>query len=685
LRQILNILIMLTLVLAAAACRKVPLRDDAGSISHGSIHWFENEKTAFLFFSIAEAPERLTDPVYEYSWVGQTKDGGTVSFPLTEIDLSSAVHEHALVSCGGGAVCGSFSFPAEYQLVSAFFQFRYDRSSDQALQTALSPFNHAAGSTADAYSALLYGVFDKDNGHTQVRVHHNFGTPASDEIARFGMTRRFQVSDPVLFEPADADTIDEHRETVGSPLMFPASFCQGAGAAAKHFTGDSYWQDTLLDPATGARGACFNTRYLDRNSKPVLEADLASYAFRNPEVADSTLSFRTPLVPVNEIPVFVKVCDDEPSASGMIDQEFLTYQKFILGMVNRPEDLCFRIGGMTDFKQDFEKHIADRLVAAKTANQTGGDFMFIVLLHEKFSEEFLVLQGIVADALTSAVKTEELYVSPRLVGSMIYSGSTHFTPSANQRKYITWCPQELLAGFFDPLLGSQNCVTSPSGDLDLTVINFVAPMGALPSLADYKRYVKEYGDAGLARNPDLAFYSPLLSANSQVEVESRITFFDSQRFSLAAGEYAKVCSERLDRAVTSFYVRTPDQPKSIESIPLFDMNASWLSDDAQGEYRIGIEWEFPYWGGIEYTSALTGKVVTVVPFQRSFKSYEALGDPKWQTETWNFGKYVQKCSKYCDNPAFDEAGIYQPQSVWRVPTLDRCQIPAPPIYPGGAT
>ncbi len=679
-----NIVIFLALLcLFGTSCQKVPLRESAGSISHGSIHWFENEKTAFLFFAVNELPERLIDPTFEFSWSEQTPGGGVVARELAEIDLLQAVHQHRFVPCAQGIVCGSFSFKADNPLVDAFFQFRYDRSSPLALTANLSPTNHQAGNTMSAYSALVYGIFDDKNSFTNVRVHHNFGSPSNEEVLSYGMTRKFEVSEPVLFAP-EPELIDMHRVEVESALMFPATFCPTVTDSTSILEGESKWLGTKLNPETGIRGACFNLNYLDRNDKPLLNAMVSSYAFRNPEVMDSSLTFTTPLKPVNEIPVLVKICSDEPSAGSMTDSDFLNYQRFIMGMVNRPEDLCFRIGKESEFKQAFETHIANRLVSAKATNTTGGDFMFLILLHEKFSPEFISLQGQIADALTTIAKTEEANVSPRLVGSFVYSGSTNFSPTASQRKFLTWCPQELLAGMFIPGLGSQNCLTMKAQDLDLQVINFVQPLGAFPSLQNYTDYVKEYGDKGLARSPDLKFSSPQLTVNSQVEKSTNVTFFDAERFSLINGEYAKVCGDRLDRAVMSFFVRSPDQPASVPSIPLYDMNAEWLSDDADGEYRIGIEWEFPYWGGVNYNSALTGKVVAVVPFQQSFKSFEQLGDPKWVTDSWKFGKYVQKCSKYCENPVFDEVGVYQPSNLWRFSFDDRCSIPLPPVYSEGA-
>jgi len=664
---------------SVASCRKVPLREAAGSISHGSIHWFENEKTAFLFFAVNELPERLIDPTFEFSWSEQTPGGGVAERQLAEIDLSQAVHQHRFVSCDRGVVCGSYSFKADNPLVSAFLQFRYDRSSPLALSVNLSPQNHPAGDTANSYSALLYGVFDQKNTYTNIRVHHNFGSPSNEEVLFFGMTRKFEISEPVLFAP-EPEVIVNHRDLVKSTFMYPATFCPSVSNSFSVLEGESKWSSSRLDPETGISGACFNTKYLDRNDQPLMSAPVSSYAFRNPEVIDATLRFTTPLKPVNDIPILVKICDDEPSAAAMIDSDFLNYQRFIMGMVDRGEDLCFRIGKESEFKLAFESHLAERLVNAKVANTTGGDFMFLILLHERFSPEFITLQATIADALTTIVKSEESSVSPRLVGAFVYSGSTNFVPTANQRKYLTWCPQELLVGMFIPGLGSQNCLTMRARDLDLTVINFVQPMGAFPSLENYTNYVKDYGDTGVARSPDLSFSSPQLTVNSHVEKSTNITFFDGERFSLFAGEYAKVCVDRLDTEVLSFFVRTPDQPGSVPSFPLYDMNAEWLSDDAEGIYRIGIRWEFPYWGGVRYNSALSGKVVTVIPFQQSFKSFEQLGDPKWVTDTWDFGKYVQKCSKYCDNPLFDETGVYQPNNLWRTAFDDRCMRPLPPIY-----
>jgi hypothetical protein len=73
----------------------------------------------------------------------------------------------------------------------------------------------------------------------------------------------------------------------------------------------------------------------------------------------------------------------------------------------------------------------------------------------------------------------------------------------------------------------------------------------------------------------------------------------------------------------------------------------------------------------------------MVPYQRSFQSYERLGDSKWQDTEWDFGAMIQKCVKYCDHPFFDEKGTYQVNMMWRDETLGTCPKPALPKY-GGA-
>jgi hypothetical protein len=677
---------ILPLAIIAGACGKIPLQDDPGQIS-GSMHWFENEATSYVFLELSEKLSRLIDPAFSLYITEQNESGGTDERSFTPINFNDGVHLHQVKQCSPNKTCASFSFRSSKPLVLGRIRFQYDASSPIDLQTIITPSNHSTGDAAQNFSALFYGLFDQSNERLAIEMVNNFGSPQDLETERYGMSRKFRIEDAGL-QDASNDEISSAFEAANSETLFPASFCTNtAGSGPDILSTRRHWLADEFPAEQKSRGACFRTIFLDKDNNDLHTATGTGYARRNPEIEFADLKLKTPLKQTNEIYIALRVCDGETYTASMVDDKFYNYQQYILGMAIRPIDVCFRVGSESEFEAELSRHLADRLDQAKSNNLESRDFTFVIMLHENFSLEFRKIQSIVASQLTTIVNAEREAVSPRLVGAMVYAGGTDFVPTALQSRFVLWCPQEINENNLvnAPALFNQNCTTLRSFEIDLRVINFVTPLGPFPSLKQYNKYLKDFGDAGLARSPDLKFFSVPTGENTLQVNDEQLTFFDSERYTIPAGQFARYCIERNAYDPTLFRIRTPDMTSENQSLTVFELNNIWLSDSNPAtEYSVGLTWTYPFVGRVDYNSALTGKaLVGMVPFSRSFKTYQDLADTRWLENEFDFGSAVQHCSSYCDNPFFDEGGVYQISQTWRQPLLSSCPSPVIPQWNGG--
>jgi hypothetical protein len=279
---------------ALIGCEKVPLREHRGQFDLATAHWFENEKTQYLFFSI----EGLRPGQAKLSWPSEfeiAKDGED----FKRINFSEGVHQHQL--------CGSFSFKAETAATRLQIRYRYNTDSPMVETTAVPTSQHRATSGTNSQSALIYGVFNGANSRVQVRVHDNFGTPDSEQIKTYGMTRRFEVSSTAL-----ADVATLAASAVANPFHFPSSECEpfvaGAPRDTWRFSGLEGWDQKELDPARAESTACFKVKALDRSGRALTEA--SALARRNPELGTEALSIRSPLEDAMKIPLSFGYCLD---------------------------------------------------------------------------------------------------------------------------------------------------------------------------------------------------------------------------------------------------------------------------------------------------------------------------------------------------------------------------------------
>jgi len=678
--MIANICFVLALVGISTSCRKIPLRDNFGTYKTNIAHWFENEGVAYVFFRLDELPDRLVNPAWEIEWSARAADGGIEEHKYDFIDFDAGVHLHEVKQCERTAFCGSFSFASARPLVDVKIRFRYDRHADLSNSVVLAVNNHEAAGAALGYSARFFGVFSENNERLQIRYVNNFGTPQDSELDDYGMTRKFRVSDAVLQE----HTMDEYRaatQSAGSAPAFPATFCTAAsGTAAAIVTERGTWLSDTFASTSPQNGTCFKVEFLDKSEKTLGTANGQAYALRNPVLQNPNHVLKTPLKESIQIPIIIRICESEPSVDEMFYEDFFNYQRTIMGIRDRDSDLCFRIGFENDFETSFRNLTAERLAAAKQQNPEQADFVFSVLLHENFSGEFNKIQSAVASQLTTLVAAERGSISPRLVGAFVYAAGIRFKPTGAQTRHVLWCPKDLskLSIQFPSDLGFQSCTIRVPFEQTFGSITVYENLGPIPSWDLYEDYVTKHGTAGLAKQPDLKFFSVPTGTNTRQEDDVQVTFFDTERYTIGTGEFARICPERLELDALFFRIRMPDAPEESNSLTIFEVNNLWLSDDAAGSYRIGLSWTYPFVGRVDYKFSTNVSVTKeFIAYQETDRAREYLADQRWYEESFNFGSMVQHCFKYCDHPYFDDQSKYQITESWKSSALALC--PAPDI------
>ena len=670
----------LTYVLFLAVClhgcgKKAPLVESSGFLSIVGAHHSSEENVSYVFFEIHENERILDHALLQYSLkpsVSASRD--TQSWK--NLDLNTGVHLHSVNPCATNVRCGSFSWHSSESNEVIHLRMLYHPEGTADLK------DNATARTLVGPSAMIYGVFDEQNEHTQVRVEDNFGIPSRLDSPNYGMKRRFLIRSPqnAAASKTDMDTLTGQRL---DNYLYPATFCtkDETGTAVKDFTGYRSWLPTAFTATNTHNGVCFTADSTDKNG--VRLTIHPAFARRNPKFNRGQFRYANPLTDAIKIPLIIAYCSDAVGAGTARDSTFYEYQRSLIGYSEQAEDLCFTISDAGSFRNSFKNLIATKLSAAKAASLTGQDFIFTIVLHQNLTSEFRLVHQVIAEETNALIKTEEPKVSPRLAGAFVYDSRSDFRPTADQETRIIWCPQTRPNDpSKPPTSANENCMVQDIAKINLEFLNFVTSLGPFPSLPDYKDYVSKYGDRGLAKKPDLTFASvPHNGSTFQETSAVRVTYFDSERLVIANDEHVRVCWERdQSYLLNTLMLREDGQAASTPGIPIRTAESKWLMNAGRGSYRLGLSWELPFIGKITFRSSIQGTFISLVPFGRSFNSYQRLGDSRWLLPSMDLGELLQVCNSYCHHPYFDEHGTYQIPVTFDSTYQSGCVTPRYPIF-----
>jgi hypothetical protein len=664
-----------------ASCRKAGFVQTPSSLNIVGAYRVPEEGIDYAFFKLNESPEVLESSQWFYALDDGNGDIVPSSAKWEPLDFSKGVHEHKLVDCGSGVRCGSFSFPSAPNIRRVSFRMLYHPEGTADL-TASATFKDFG----DGPSSLIYGVFDSTNSRVQVRVEDNFGIPSKEDIKNYGMTRKYRVRSPQS-ATVPSTVMAALRAERSSNYHFPADFCPLSSSAdnSQIMKGSGEWLGGVFSSDDGTNGVCVTVDFLSKSDQVLTQH--GAFARRNPRFQSGSYNYNTPLRQATKIPVVLAYCSDAIGAARARDEEFLDYQKKILGQDSVGEDLCFKVGSDAQFRSALAALLTSKLSQAKSAATSSADFIFTVVLHQNLSEEFRSFHAIVAEELTALTNTEANLVSPRLVGSFIYDSKSDYRPSTTQEKSMIWCPSEKPK---DPSSSSTstveaNCLVSDPRQIGSAFLNFLIPMGPFPTLPTYRRYVDKYGDRGLVKKPDIGFQSVLKDGSSFTETAKnlQVTYFDNERLIVDPSDRVHVCWGDPGAALLkNIRLRGSTFASTAPGLDIQEAQSLWSIGQGVGDFRIGVVWELPFVGKITYRSPLNGTVFSFVPFRMDFAGYQILGDLKWVSETLDFGKLLQVCKQYCDHPWFDEAGVYQVSSNYSDEVYNGCVSPKYPLFTG---
>lgn len=679
--------VMVGMIASLFACHKVPLRYEPGVFDLTAAHWFANEKTQYVFFSISGLREEQWPADMMKRFEIAVGDG-----EFKKLDPAAAVHVHTVRPCGAGRICGSYSMSLASTSApeAIYLRYHYSENSRLFIEERIDNSWHTSGSKSDAQSVFIYGIFDKDNERVQVRLHHNFGTPNDEQVEQYGLRRRLRISQQRL-QVVDPAAIKAQRSETGTNFLFPARVCEPVvkGLSGVVDPKDSNLTDELqvIDNGTwlpgrfvqreDAGGLCFQATHLNHKGEPIAEP-LAAVALRNPLLHEESLSIAAPLRETVKIPLVLAYCARGGSSDDMMSTLFLDYQRFILGMGTLPVDTCFTVGEEERFRSDLRRIMQTKINEVRASNPRQFDFIFTVALNHRLNADFKLFHQIVAGELATAIGTEKVKISPRLVGAFVYDSTPYEYMAPGAVTGLVWCPQmppKKREGKEDNTrdnFNSANCIADEGGELDLNVINFRIPLGPFPTMETYENYYRKYGDKGLSRNPRFLVRSVQTNANSVQGSEQLVTFFDGERVNVGKGQGLRACSERDSGSLLdSIAIRSrndTDQPV----LPLNQAGSLLNLGDIDRVIDFGVSWDHAFWGGVSYESPVYGKVMKFIPLRKTFNGHRAIGDRIWTLEKFDLGPLMQKCVRYCDNPYFDEGGQYQLGETWRDSSGGNC-------------
>ena len=658
------------------ACNKVPLVGVEAGFGVADASWFAEEQTLFVFWEVS-AEQGLGEPsVIEVTYA--TDEERVDWTPVSEL---GTVHTHLPVDCGVQALCGSTSVAVGLEPREVAVRLRYHRDGELALEPD-TVFNVVGpGEPHSNRSFLVYGVFDETNQRVQWRGRHQFPTIRNQHAERLGLRRDFEVGD-IRYGSAEVGT-DENPYGYGRSC--PATFLSSDLLPVATDERAVFGSEDLPLQASEHSAVCGESTVWDATGSFVTQA----FARKNPEVRPAFPLLRSPVRDATRLGFFLGPCDRVINA----DHEEMLRQR--LQMEDEPT-FC-----TDDWR---EGAFVDELVAAMTdavenARPAGQDMVLVIALNR--DEEGLA--DAVEEALLQVVPEERLRSSPRLAGAFVLDSEIHILSLPELEPATLWCPSGLGTG-----ASARTCAVSPDNpDLELGPLSFGA-LPILPSRDLYLDLIDTYSKRQAGKVTKLTFLAPEFATTTEhVDLGEfgSITFLNDEKisaepddaFSYCAGEELLPVFFQSDLlASEDFFLLIAEDCASGALDPDFCATASvgvlpiawlplWHNSIGETRYDLGLYWDFPFLLRLEYAAVVGGAVSAFglsVPFGIAGDAESYLGSWLWTTDEFSLEQELAHCTRFCDNPTFDSAGVYHVTDPFRVTYESSCYRPVEPTPPG---
>jgi hypothetical protein len=650
------------LLLAGPSCRKVPLYDIYAYFGLADATWFAEEQTLFLFYEV-HAEQGLGElSQIEVSYV--TDDAEVPWTPLHEL---VPVHTHLPVDCGINSRCGSMSVHVPIPPRNVQLRLRYHRDGALALGSETLYNAVEAGPPYSHRSFLVYGVFDETNQRVQWRGRHQFPTLRNEKVQELGLRRDFTVRDQ-RFGTAELAT---GRNPYGYGVTCPDDFVSTGFPELSTNERARFEPQDLPLGASDASTVCTEATVFDATGTFTAGA----IARKNPEVRPAFPVLRSPVHDATPLRFFLAPCDRTISE----DHEEMQRQRLQLEGV---PTTCTDDWQLPWFVDDLVIQLRDAVEAERPA---GHDMVLVIGLHQDEPG----LPEVVQEALAQVVPDERLRASPRLAGAFVLDSTDQPMEVDELDATTLWCPA---------------CTPSPDEpDLVLGPFTF-GSIPILPDREDYLEFIDTYSKAQAGSVQTLTFRTPEFSTISDhvaVGDSGAATFLNNEHISADADDAFSYCvgDEQALFLFRSDAMQDVDFAEAMEeycdalALPeevcaageLGLAPLEWLPDwhnvFRETNYDLGMFWDFPFLVRMEYETVAAGAVSAFglsVPFGISSPAEEFLGTAIWTQDEFSLAKALTQCSRFCEHPTFDSAGVYHVTDVFRDTYAHNCYLPRYP-------
>ncbi len=661
------------LALSFAGCTKVPIHDVAARFTLADAAWFAEEETLFFFYEIS-AEQGLGDP----SVVEVTYATDDERVPWTPISELPSVHTHLPIDCGNQRMCGSGSLHVSLEPREVDLRLRYHSEGELVLNTD-TVFNAVDVGPAHSHrSFLVYGVFDETNQRVQWRGRHQFPTLRNHEAEGLGLRRDFVVRDQRYGTAIGIGGV-ENPYGYGKPC--PEFFVEtGLDDVATEERAVFNAEDLPLE-ASSESAVCGPSTVTDALGSFTTDA----FARKNPEVRPAFPLLRSPIRDATPLEFFLAPCD------RTISQEHEDMQRQRLGM----EDLAPIC--TDDWRED---GFVDELVVAFTdaiEGSRGGaeDMVLVVGLHRENEGVAEALQ----DALNQVVPEERHRSSPRLAGAFVFDSDIEGLSVPELEPVTLWCPAAGGAG-----ASARTCAIAPDNPgLELGPFTF-GMLPILPSRDIYLDFIETYSIRQAGQVYSMEFLTPEFAATTDhidLGTFGTITFLNDEFISAEEDDAFSYCvpdepppvvfrteilgSDQFAMALANWCANGTVDEEFCSLASLGVLTLDWLPEwhalFGESTYELGLFWDFPFLLRVEYEAFLAGAVSAFefsVPFGLGEDGETYYGTYLWLEDEYSLADQLDHCTRFCDHPTFDSAGVYHITDPFRTTYGSTCYLP---VYP----
>lgn len=660
------------LPLGLLACSKVPISDVGAAFALADATWFQEEQTLFVFWEV-QAEQGLGDQsVVEIQW--RTDSGGQ---DWTDVLALPAVHRHLAVDCGDQALCGSTSLDLPERPRDLALRMRYHRDGELSLAAETSFQVVQPGPPWHSRSLQIYGVFDQSNEWVQWRARHSFPNLRNEEVQELGLRREFTITDQRHGTADLATTAPPYGYGATCPETFVAMDLPALTTDARA----AFNSQALPQDAAASASVCAQATVTDATGT----FSTGALARKNPEVEPAFSLLRSPVGQARRVSFFLAPCDREISP----EHEAMQRQRL---QVEGLATTC-----IDDWDQDgFAQSLASRFSSEIEATRAEGEDMVLVVgLHR--DEEGVA--EVVEQALALVVPEERDKTSPRVAGAFVFDSLVHSVADELSPSTL-WCPSSA----WSDRISTMGCAVLPDeATLELGPLT-VGALPILPSREQYLDFLETWPEGYAGQVDAVSMLAPEFSATSDhadLGAYGAVTFLDGEAvdatppeaFSWCAPEVALPVAFRSPFTQSRDFLLLVEQacangelPEDVcflaqEGLLPLEWLPTWHNQLPEASYELGLYWDFPFLLRMDYTTYAAGSVSAFglsIPFGLAETGETWLGTQTWLTESFDLSDTLTRCSRFCDHPTFDSAGVYNVGSLFRESYETSCYLPSHP-------